>query len=150
VTEVGTLRWRCASARLGFAIATSRHQAEKRSDSQPTIKHKEIHMSDAQDALATARANAEGWAAQVAELEAQAQTEPVHEGVAQGYEPSSPNSPGPKELAGQIYKRAMDDGLRDIDAMGYVIAASAGRALQGDRRFIFEEPEHHVRGIPVE
>jgi len=102
-------------------------------------------MTDASDELALARANAEGWAAKLAELEAQ-QAEQTPESPANdgyGVAPDA-NRLGPKEDLQKLWKETSDSGLRADDIAALAVARLAQGALAGDPRYLVQ-PTRTVR-----
>src|ERR1019366_9236110 len=94
-------------------------------------------MTDASDELALARANAEGWAAKLAELEAQQSGQtpesPANDGY--GVAPGT-NRLGPQEALEQLYNETQKSGLRNEDLMGLAVAKLSQGALAGDERYV--------------
>ena len=97
-------------------------------------------MTDQTDELALARANAEGWAARAAEIEAQQAVQDQGRPLADGYAVSN-NRLGPEGDLIELVKRADRSGLRAEEVEGLAIAALARGALAGDERYLYRPVE---------
>ncbi len=104
------------------------------------------------DPRAEAQAAVQYWSQRLDELNAQEASEaPPIETPSQPFAvPEPPIGPSPKDVATQVFDRAIADGAREEDAGAVVIAALARRALGGDPRFIYTPPAVSVGGVVVE